>query len=178
MAAASPSAAVEDAQAQPRTAAAAEAPVAPAAVKEAPAAPAAQMSQLSLADRMSAYTNRASASSNTPASAASPAPAASSGGGGAARARFGGSSAPKCPKCGRSVYPADPKIAVKGETYHKGCFKCEDCKRSLGLSDFTFAGRTLLCKTHYFQRFQETNAYGGEEDFAHAGSTANRGTAK
>jgi hypothetical protein len=31
----------------------------------------------------------------------------------------------KCPKCGKSVYPNDPKINLDGSIYHKECAKCE-----------------------------------------------------
>uniref|UniRef100_A0A7S1XNE4 LIM zinc-binding domain-containing protein n=1 Tax=Phaeomonas parva TaxID=124430 RepID=A0A7S1XNE4_9STRA len=134
-------------------------------------ATAAALAGMSLKERLAAYksNNHAGSPRNSADNALPPAPQRSSGG-----ARFKAVEVPKCWKCGRSVYAADIKVVVDGKSMHKACFKCADCKRSLGLSDFTFAGTDLLCKTHYFQRFNETNAYGGDDKFSHNSSTANR----
>eukprot|EP00968_Pinguiococcus_pyrenoidosus_P014145 scaffold1282_cov251-Pinguiococcus_pyrenoidosus.AAC.58 len=40
---------------------------------------------------------------------------------------------------------------------------CEDCKGKLTLQSYTLQGSTLLCKTHYFERFHTTNCYGGDQ---------------
>ena len=68
-----------------------------------------------------------------------------------------------------SVYPADPQINLDGSLFHKSCAKCTDCKCQITLSNFakneTTQSTTLLCKTHYFQRFNEGggNYVGGEK---------------
>lgn len=36
----------------------------------------------------------------------------------------------------KSVYPADPKVAVKDQTYHKGCVKCATCNTQLAVGAF------------------------------------------
>ena len=68
-----------------------------------------------------------------------------------------------------SVYPADPQINLDGSLFHKSCAKCSDCKCQITLSNFakneTSQSTTLLCKTHYFQRFNQGggNYVGGEK---------------
>lgn len=75
----------------------------------------------------------------------------------------------RCKICQQSVYPADPQINLDGSLFHKSCAKCLDCKCQITLSNFakneTSNVTTLLCKTHYFQRFSTNggNYIGGEK---------------
>ena len=43
--------------------------------------------------------------------------------------KFGG--APKCGRCGKSVYQQEEKIAAGGSWHKIGCFTCKDCNKSL-----------------------------------------------
>eukprot|EP00039_Didymoeca_costata_P019061 m.336082 g.336082 ORF g.336082 m.336082 type:complete len:148 (-) comp17750_c0_seq1:116-559(-) len=60
--------------------------------------------------------------------------------------------APKCPRCGESVYSAEAvnlKIAGTELAYHKKCFKCIDCGLRLTLSTFKvsdFGDEDVFCQ--------------------------------
>ncbi|CAB4065063.1 Cysteine and glycine-rich protein 3,Cysteine and glycine-rich protein 2,Cysteine and glycine-rich protein 1,Muscle LIM protein Mlp84B [Lepeophtheirus salmonis] len=53
---------------------------------------------------------------------------------------------PKCPKCGRSVYAAEEKVAG-GLKWHKACFKCETCNKLLDSTTCAEHDKKLYCKT-------------------------------
>ena len=61
--------------------------------------------------------------------------------------------------CVKTVYAMDPQINLDGSIFHKQCAKCRDCNCQITLSNFNknVAGEDtfLLCKTHFFQRFNE-----------------------
>lgn len=64
--------------------------------------------------------------------------------------RFGG--APKCPICGKSVYFAEKLVAL-GETFHKKCFACNECKKTLGTAAEANDGQGLIyCKGCYAKK--------------------------
>lgn len=79
----------------------------------------------------------------------------------------------KCGICIKSVYPMDPQINLDGSIYHTVCAKCEDCRCQITISNFTKSGDTLLCKTHYFKRFNEQGNYLGGEKFAQKSTRGN-----
>ena len=78
--------------------------------------------------------------------------------------------ATSCKICSKSVYPADPQLNLDGSLFHKACCKCADCGCQITLSNFakneTSQCTTLLCKTHYFQRFNKGGGnYLGDEKY-------------
>jgi len=54
-----------------------------------------------------------------------------------------------CVVCGKTVYPTEAITAV-GQTWHKGCFKCQDpgCNISLTLKSFVGHGEKVYCNQH------------------------------
>ena len=56
--------------------------------------------------------------------------------------RFGG--APKCKVCGKSVYMAE-EVKANGESYHKVCFKCCQCNKSLDSNNMAVSEEKLYC---------------------------------
>lgn len=64
--------------------------------------------------------------------------------------KFGGS--PKCPVCGKSVF-ANEACKALGNTYHKKCFKCSDCKKSLDSMNLRDGEGKLWCKVCHSKHF-------------------------
>ncbi|EDW96416.1 muscle LIM protein Mlp84B [Drosophila simulans] len=60
--------------------------------------------------------------------------------------------APKCPRCGKSVYAAEERLAG-GYVFHKNCFKCGMCNKSLDSTNCTEHERELYCKTCHGRKF-------------------------
>merc|ERR1711974_367114 len=52
---------------------------------------------------------------------------------------------PKCPKCGKSVYAAEEKLAG-GHKWHTGCFKCSMCNKMLDSTNSNERDSALFCK--------------------------------
>jgi cysteine/glycine-rich protein len=65
-----------------------------------------------------------------------------------AKARFANVGAPKCPVCSKSVYAAEQVLAI-GNSYHKACFKCSDCRKWLDSTSANDHDGTLFCKNCY-----------------------------
>merc|ERR1712223_1855357 len=59
---------------------------------------------------------------------------------------------PKCPKCGKSVYAAEERIAG-GHKWHKGCFKCSMCNKLLDSTNCAEHDGALFCKTCHGRKF-------------------------
>ncbi|XP_077995102.1 cysteine and glycine-rich protein 2-like [Glandiceps talaboti] len=61
--------------------------------------------------------------------------------------KFGG--APKCPRCGKSVYQAEEKIGA-GQSWHKlGCFTCALCSKGLDSTTLAEHEGEIYCKSCY-----------------------------
>lgn len=52
--------------------------------------------------------------------------------------------------CDKTVYVLE-KIECDGRVFHKTCFKCEHCKRTLSLGNFAGLQGKLYCKPHFKQ---------------------------
>jgi len=54
-----------------------------------------------------------------------------------------------CSVCSKQVYPIE-EIRALDQTYHKGCFKCQDpeCSLTLNLKTFKGAGGKVYCVKH------------------------------
>ncbi|XP_041367255.1 cysteine and glycine-rich protein 1-like [Gigantopelta aegis] len=57
-----------------------------------------------------------------------------------------------CPSCNRAVYFAE-KIIGAGKSYHKACFRCNQCKKSLDSTTMTVHENDLFCKACYAKSF-------------------------
>ncbi|XP_071957210.1 cysteine and glycine-rich protein 2-like isoform X1 [Antedon mediterranea] len=53
-----------------------------------------------------------------------------------------------CPRCGGAVYPAE-EILGAGGTWHKKCFKCANCKKSLDSTNCCDREGEIFCKSCY-----------------------------
>lgn len=54
----------------------------------------------------------------------------------------------KCPKCGKSVYPAEERVAA-GAKWHKFCFKCSMCNKLLDSVNVAEHEGMLYCRICY-----------------------------
>ncbi|KAK9299544.1 hypothetical protein QLX08_007455 [Tetragonisca angustula] len=59
---------------------------------------------------------------------------------------------PKCPKCGKSVYAAEERVAG-GLKWHKMCFKCGLCGKLLDSTNCTEHEGELFCKVCHGRKF-------------------------
>jgi len=70
--------------------------------------------------------------------------------------RFGGGA--KCPRCDKRVYFAE-RFSVEGIDWHKVCFKCFDCGRSLTAGKYCETDQKYFCQPCYNKNFR-TSSYG------------------
>lgn len=84
---------------------------------------------------------------------------------------------PKCPVCGKSVY-FNERVVALGKDYHKACFKCNDCGKSLTAGDWTEKGDQAFCKVCYGKNFSTTAMKPTEPSSAPSSSSASSGSPK
>lgn len=56
-------------------------------------------------------------------------------------------SRPKCGRCGKTAYPTE-SISIPPLVFHRLCFKCSTCKKSLTVSSYFIDNDILYCKMH------------------------------
>jgi len=85
---------------------------------------------------------------------------------------FGG--APKCPKCTKSVYMAE-EVKCAGKSFHKACFTCATCRKSLDATTVSEHDSNVYCKACYTKQFGPKGyGYGvGAGTLAHTGGDVN-----
>ncbi|CAH1786466.1 unnamed protein product [Owenia fusiformis] len=57
-----------------------------------------------------------------------------------------------CPRCGKRVYDAE-KVIGAGWGWHKNCFRCKPCNKSLDSTTCTDKDGELYCKSCYAKQF-------------------------
>lgn len=82
-------------------------------------------------------------------------------GGGAAKKFGGGGGGPasnKCQVCNKTVYPME-KLEADKHIYHKFCFKCKTCNRTVSLGNYAALEGDIYCKPHLKQLFKLKGNY-------------------
>ena len=51
------------------------------------------------------------------------------------------------------------KLDADGKVYHKGCFKCCQCKKTIGLGGYASLEGQIYCKPHFKQLFKLKGNY-------------------
>jgi len=59
---------------------------------------------------------------------------------------------PKCKKCTKTVYKAEEVLSEAG-IYHKLCFRCTSCNKSVDSFSLTIHNENLFCKSCYGKNF-------------------------
>uniref|UniRef100_A0A7M5XP39 LIM zinc-binding domain-containing protein n=1 Tax=Clytia hemisphaerica TaxID=252671 RepID=A0A7M5XP39_9CNID len=81
-----------------------------------------------------------------------------SGGGAAKKFGGGGATSNKCFVCNKTVYPME-KLEADKHMYHKFCFKCKTCNRTVGLGNYAALQGEIYCKPHLKQLFKLKGNY-------------------
>ena len=84
---------------------------------------------------------------------------------------------PKCVVCDKSVYEIE-KLVADERVFHKTCFKCGHCSKTLSLGNYASINEKTYCKPHFKQLFAEKGGNYGEAfglgDRTTAGETKTR----
>jgi cysteine/glycine-rich protein len=57
-----------------------------------------------------------------------------------------------CPRCHKKVFDAEKRYGG-GKDYHKGCFRCKNCNRSLDSTTVAAQAGEIYCKNCYHKNF-------------------------
>ncbi|XP_067935436.1 LIM domain and actin-binding protein 1-like isoform X6 [Watersipora subatra] len=68
----------------------------------------------------------------------------------------------KCANCQKTVYPLE-EVLVDTLHFHKSCFRCTTCNRTLSTGSYASLDGSYFCKPHYMQLFKQKGNY--EEGF-------------
>eukprot|EP00743_Colponemidia_sp_Colp-15_P006918 GILK01007467.1.p1 GENE.GILK01007467.1~~GILK01007467.1.p1 ORF type:complete len:142 (+),score=4.27 GILK01007467.1:62-427(+) len=71
--------------------------------------------------------------------------------------KYGGGAA-KCHVCATSAYPLE-SVNYDQKVFHKTCFKCANCRRSMGLVDVAQIQGDLYCKACFVRLFKTKGNY-------------------
>uniref|UniRef100_UPI00358F6714 uncharacterized protein n=1 Tax=Myxine glutinosa TaxID=7769 RepID=UPI00358F6714 len=69
-----------------------------------------------------------------------------------------------CVICDKTVYPMD-RLMANERVYHRPCFRCSHCSRTLSIGKFASLHGNIYCKPHYEQLFKSKGNY--DEGFGH-----------
>jgi len=63
-----------------------------------------------------------------------------------------------CPRCSKRAYPQE-KIVYDTVTYHKSCFKCQDCNSVIGASSVAKMEGLIFCRVCFKKAFRTKGSY-------------------
>uniref|UniRef100_A0A8C4WZC5 LIM zinc-binding domain-containing protein n=1 Tax=Eptatretus burgeri TaxID=7764 RepID=A0A8C4WZC5_EPTBU len=63
-----------------------------------------------------------------------------------------------CVICNKTVYPMD-RLMANERIYHRPCFRCSHCSRTLSIGKFASLHGNVYCKPHYEQLFKSKGNY-------------------
>eukprot|EP00039_Didymoeca_costata_P026038 m.14769 g.14769 ORF g.14769 m.14769 type:complete len:230 (-) comp5200_c0_seq1:1681-2370(-) len=63
-----------------------------------------------------------------------------------------------CQVCNKAAYAME-KIEADGMVFHKHCFKCSVCKKTIGLGNYAAVEGKMFCKPHFKQLFKLKGNY-------------------
>jgi len=63
-----------------------------------------------------------------------------------------------CSVCNKTVYYSE-RLSADTQIYHKTCFRCSHCNRTLKLGNYCAFENKLFCKPHFIQLFKSKGKY-------------------